>query len=134
MEDIIIIRLPDPNGDTFRKIIEAVGIGEKDAPHINNAEFVFPGLKINMSTGIVEQDGRRIQLNNSEFRVLCHLVQHPGRIFTKDQLYMAIYGEPCYNTNTMPTTIWSLRKKLGRDSQMIKTMVGFGYKFEIPTE
>lgn len=134
MEDIIIIRLPDPDGEAFRKIIDAISAGGVAAPPINRVEFIFPGLRINMSTGIVERNGLQIQLNNSEFRILCHLVQHPGRIFTKDQLYEAVYGEPCYHTNTVPTTIWRLRNKLGRDPQLVKTVVGFGYKFEIPTK
>lgn len=128
MENIIIIRLPDPEGDIFRKVINVIGVGGENTPHINNnVEFVFPSLRVNMNMGIVERDGLQIQLNNSEFRILCHLVQNPGRIFSKDQLYTAVYGEPCYHTNTVPTAIWRLRNKLGRDPQLIKTVVGFGY-------
>lgn len=134
MENIIIIRVPDPDGDVFRKVIGAVGVGGENTSHISNVEFTFPGLRIDMSTGTVERDGIPIQLNNSEYRILCHMVQNPGRIFTKDQLYTAVYGEPCYHTNTVPTTIWRLRNKLGRDPSFIKTVVGFGYKFEISEE
>lgn len=134
MESIIIIRVSDPDGQVFQNILDAVNSGASTDPHIQNTELIFPGLRINMNTGIVGRDGGTvtIQLNNSEYRILCHLAQYPNRIFTKDQLYTAVYNEPCYHTNTVPTTIWRLRNKLGRDTPFIKTVVGFGYKFEIP--
>ena len=132
MENIIIIRVPDPDGEIFQKVIDAVNSGAAHAPHISSTELIFPGLRINMNTGIVERHGLPVQLNNSEFRILCHMAQYPGHIFTKDQLYTAVYGEDSYNTNTVPTIIWRLRNKLGREPPLIKTVVGFGYKFEIP--
>lgn len=132
MENIIIIRVPDPNGNIFPKIVDAVNSGISENSHINNIELIYPGLRINMKTGIVERNGIQIQLNNSEFRMLCHMAQYPGHIFTKDQLYAAIYGELAYNSNSVPSIICRLRNKLGREPQIIKTVGGLGYKFEIP--
>ena len=134
MENIIIIRVPDPNGNIFPKIVDAVNSGISENSHINNIELIYPGLRINMKTGIVERDGLQLQLNNSEFRILCHLAQYPGHIFTCDQLYTAVYGEFAYNSNSVPTIIWRLRNKLGREPPFIKTVVGMGYKFEIPED
>lgn len=60
---------------------------------------------------------------------------HPGRIFSKEQLYYAIYGEEGYDTNAIPTAIWRLRSKLEKDPRkpvLIKTVIGMGYKFEVP--
>lgn len=131
--EIIIIRVSDPEGQIFQGVLDALNSSSLD-PHIHNMLLIFPGLRINMNTGVVEREGLPIQLNNSEYRILCQMAQYPNRIFTKDQLYTAVYGEPCYHTNTVPTTIWRLRNKLGRNPSFIKTVVGFGYKFEIPEE
>ncbi len=134
MGEIIIIRVLHPDETVFERVIVAVNGDSEQHSNISSIELIFPGLRINMDKGIVTRNDFPIQLNNCEYRLLCHFARYPGRIFTKDQLYEAVYGEPCYHTNTIPTAIWRLRNKIGRDPQFIKTVVGIGYKFEIPTE
>lgn len=134
MGNIIVILVPDPDGKIFEEIVNVVNSETTQPSHADHSKLVFPGLSIDMDTGIVIHNGISIPLTNSEFRILCHMAQSPGRIFTKDQLYTAVFGEQAYNTNTVPTVIWRLRKKLGRNPLFIKTVVGLGYKFEPPNE
>lgn len=137
MEEIIIIRAVDPGGQLFRKILDVVAESQYRATIIDAAELSFPDLKIGTGTGIVECDGERISLNRSELAILCHMARHPGQIFSREQLYDAVYGEKAYNTNAITTAIHRLRRKIEPDAKnptYIKTVTGFGYKFEVPNE
>ncbi len=90
----IIIRVPDPDGDVFQRVVDVVNnSAPQNITRPDDTELVFPGLRISPYTGMVVYDGQQIRLNTSEFRILCHLARHPGRIFSKEQLYYAIYGE-----------------------------------------
>lgn len=112
----IIIRVPDPDGDVFQRVVDVVNnSAPQNITRPDDTELVFPGLRISPYTGMVVYDGQQIRLNTSEFRILCHLARHPGRIFSKEQLYYAIYGEEGYDTNAIPTAIWRLQSKLEKD-------------------
>lgn len=59
----------------------------------------------------------------------------PGRVFSREQLYNAAWGEEDYElgTNTVDNTIWRLRNKLEPDPKhptYIKTVFRVGYKIE----
>ena len=124
MEDIVVIRVSDPDGCIFQKIrgildghhVEVMSIGAHP-----NSMLVYPGLTIQMEAGTVLRDGFPIQLNYGEFSVLRHLARHPGMIFSKEQLYTAVYGEDHYNSNTVQTTICRLRSKLNQTPTILFT-------------
>ena len=77
-----------------------------------------------------------IHLNSGEYSMLYCLVKHPGRVFTKDQLYASAWdSERYFGSNTVENTIYRLRKKLGPDPRhpiYIKTIIQVGYKFVPP--
>lgn len=133
---IIIIQAADPDGSIFRKIREVLDGHRVEVMNIDahtNSMLVYPGLTIQAESGTVLREGSPIQLNYGEFSVLCHLARHPGMIFSKKQLYTAVYGEDLYNSNTVQTTICRLRSKIEPDPHhptYIKTVVGFEYKFD----
>jgi len=96
MEDIIIIRAIDTDGTVYQRIKDAltdISMEEVDLSlQKKNIVLDFPGLVIQIKAGVVLQDGIPVQLNYSEFSVLCHLARHPGRILSKGQLYTVTYG------------------------------------------
>lgn len=101
----------------------------------NPSILVFSGLMIKVDEGLVFRDNTPIQLNYSEFAMLCHLARHPGIIFTHNQLYTAVHGEDFYNSNTVPNTICRIRSKIEPNPKRplyIKTVIGMGYKFDAP--
>ncbi len=98
------------------------------------AEMIFPGLTIKVKECVVLRDNIPIHLNYSEFMMLYHLARYPKVIFTKDQLYDAVYGEDHLNSNTVPNTICRIRKKIEPNPKQpiyIKTVIGMGYKFDM---
>ena len=59
------------------------------------------------------------------------IVQNPGRAFSRDYLLERVWGDDVYVTDrTVDTHVQRLRKKLGDDAEMIRTVWGVGYKLQ----
>ncbi|SDR57211.1 Transcriptional regulatory protein, C terminal [Streptomyces sp. KS_16] len=74
--------------------------------------------------------GRQLDLPRLEFDLLAHLVLHPRRAFTREQLMAAVWPNCQSSTRTVDVHIARLRRRLGpglRDS--ISTVFGIGYKY-----
>ena len=95
--------------------------------------LVFPGLEIRLHQRRVLRDGADIYLTRLEYGILCYLAASPGRVFTKAQIFEAVWSmgsESCQSSVT--NVICNLRKKIEPDSRnpiYIKTILGIGYKF-----
>lgn len=137
MNEIIVIHASDPDGRLFKNILDMLNNTTEKVSRIcgNETELAFPGLVINIHSATVLRDGKQVRLNYGEFSTLCHLAYRPGYVFSKEQLYSAVYGENHYSIDTVSSTICRLRKKIEPDPRnptYIKTVIGLGYKFEIP--
>jgi two-component system phosphate regulon response regulator PhoB len=81
----------------------------------------------------VKRDGREVHLGPTEFRLLDYLMQHPGRVFSREQLLDAVWGADVYvEARTVDVHIGRLRKALnaGSDSDPIRTVRSAGYSLE----
>jgi two-component system alkaline phosphatase synthesis response regulator PhoP len=75
--------------------------------------------------------GARVELTNSEFRILHTLARKPGWVFTRYQIVDAVHGEGYPVTDrSVDVQIVGLRKKLGPASDYIETVRGVGYRFK----
>ncbi len=84
MDNIIIIRTPDPDGRIFQSIKKTLESNFVDVIYPKTRrkiELSFPGLTIKPDEGIVLRDNLQVQLNHSEFSTLCCLASHPGLTF-----------------------------------------------------
>jgi two-component system phosphate regulon response regulator PhoB len=82
----------------------------------------------------VKRDGREVHLGPTEFRLLDHLIQHPGRVFSREQLLDAVWGSDVYvEARTVDVHIGRLRKALntGRDVDPIRTVRSAGYSLDM---
>jgi len=79
-------------------------------------------------------DDREIYLVGREFELLWYLASNEGQVFTKEQLYDAIWGEEEFGEiSTVTVHIRKIRSKIEKDDgnpAYIKTIWGVGYKFE----
>ena len=82
----------------------------------------------------VKRNGREIHLGPTEFRLLDYLMQHPGRVFSREQLLDAVWGSDVYvEARTVDVHIGRLRKALNRDdadNDPIRTVRSAGYSLE----
>ena len=74
-------------------------------------------------------DGNSLPLTLTEFKLLSALIKKPGRVFTRDQLLEKINGGDTYVIDrNIDVHIRAIRRKLGEDADLIKTVRGVGYK------
>jgi two-component system phosphate regulon response regulator PhoB len=81
----------------------------------------------------VKRDGREVHLGPTEFRLLDYLMQHPGRVFSREQLLDAVWGADVYvEARTVDVHIGRLRKALNVESSTdpIRTVRSAGYSLE----
>jgi len=77
---------------------------------------------------------RALDLTFKEFELLKYLAQHPGRVFTREQLLQEVWGYDYFGgTRTVDVHVRRLRAKLGPDHEsLIGTVRNVGYRFVPP--
>ncbi len=78
--------------------------------------------------------GRALDLTFKEFELLKYLAQHPGRVFSREQLLQEVWGYDYFGgTRTVDVHVRRLRAKLGPENeQLIGTVRNVGYRFVLP--
>lgn len=93
----------------------------------------FGNIEINPKCRIVKQNDICIELTNYEFDILYLLARHPGRVFSKKQIYEQVWNMPCLGAeNNVVSLIYRIRKKIEPNPAKpvyILTVWGIGYKF-----
>jgi two-component system phosphate regulon response regulator PhoB len=82
----------------------------------------------------VKRGDREIHLGPTEFRLLDYLMQHPGRVFSREQLLDSVWGSDVYvEARTVDVHIGRLRKALNltEDHDPIRTVRSAGYSLEV---
>ncbi len=80
--------------------------------------------------------GRALDLTYKEFELLKFLAQHPGRVFTRQQLLQEVWGYDYFGgTRTVDVHVRRLRAKLGPENEhLIGTVRNVGYRFVLPSK
>ena len=95
----------------------------------------FPWLEIRQHQRRVLRDGKEINLTRLEYNTLVLLASNPGIVFTRTQIFEAVWNmdsDSCQSN--ISTIICNLQKKIEPDSKnptYIKTVLGVGCKFYI---
>lgn len=93
-------------------------------------------LEIDAARHVVIVEGRSVHLTMMEFAILQRLAQDPGRVFTRDQLLTALWGEDCYvQEHSLDVHIHAIRKKVEPDPGRplyVQTVRGVGFKLSEP--
>ena len=92
-------------------------------------------LEMDKETHRVMINSQDIYLSVKEFEVLYILYANPMASFTKEQIYSAVWNEPPIGgCHAVENTIFQIRKNIGcviQNQDCIKTIVGYGYKFNL---
>ncbi|NTW72898.1 MAG: response regulator transcription factor [Eubacteriaceae bacterium] len=90
-------------------------------------------LEINHGSRSVAVRGKEIDLTKSEYNILELLSDNPGRVYSREDIIMKVFGEDYEGFDrTIDSHIKNLRSKIEDDPQKpayIKTVFGVGYKF-----
>ncbi len=88
------------------------------------------GLRLDPTAHSVSYLGRAIDLGPTEFKLLNFLLSHPGRVFSRQQLLNAVWGDHRFiEERTVDVYVRRLRAGLGEGAEdLIETIRGVGYK------
>jgi DNA-binding response OmpR family regulator len=101
----------------------------------NSGMISLGELTIEEDTYTARLRGRALELTYKEFELLKFLAQHPGRVFTREQLVTEVWGYDFFGgTRTVDVHVRRLRAKLGPEHEaLIGTVRNVGYKMVPPS-
>lgn len=96
------------------------------------SQWRYKNIELHPYSFSISTQEKELPLKRKEFEILTYLIQHPKQIFTKENLYEAVWKEPYYgDENTINVHISNLRKKikeLDPNAAYIDTVWGIGIK------
>ncbi|HET9231072.1 MAG TPA: phosphate regulon transcriptional regulator PhoB [Vitreimonas sp.] len=105
-------------------------------PALANDKVQCGDIQMDRVSHRVKRGAREVHLGPTEFRILDHLMQHPGRVFSREQLLDAVWGSDVYvEARTVDVHIGRLRKALmvGDETDPIRTVRSAGYALDVET-
>jgi DNA-binding response OmpR family regulator len=133
MDDVILDSAGPAEIDA--RIRVAIGTLARRDSDDGDAHIIRSGeVMIDETTYTAKLGGRVLDLTFKEFELLKYLAQHPGRVFTRDQLLREVWGYDYFGgTRTVDVHVRRLRAKLGTDHEgLIGTVRNVGYRFVVP--
>ena len=90
----------------------------------------YKTLILNLDEYMVHIDSTRVNLTYKEFELLNLFISHPGRVNSKEQLFIQVWKqEYMKDSRTLDSHISSLRQKIKEYGNMIETVRGVGYRW-----
>lgn len=105
-------------------------------PALSEKTLSFAGIKMDVSAHKITRDGAEIHLSPTEFSLLRYFLEHPNRVFSREQLLDAVWGHDIYvELRTVDVHVRRLRKGLdhdGKQPDLIRTIRSAGYALAEP--
>ena len=89
-------------------------------------------LELDTESCMLYRGEEKIELSSVEYRIMHLFMEHPGKVFTKEQIFHAGWNEEFMeDANNVMVCISKLRAKLSDDGgKYIRTVRGLGYRLE----
>ena len=108
----------------------------RSRPALSDDKLAYADVEMALDTFRVRRAGRQIHLGPTEFRLLRHFLEHPTRVYSREQLLDAVWGRDIYiESRTVDVHIRRLRKALNGPGEpdLIRTVRSAGYALESAT-
>lgn len=90
------------------------------------------GIELNKAAHQVKIDGQDVELSYKEFELLAYFMENQGIALSREKILNNVWNYDYFgDARTIDTHVKKLRSKLGEKGEMIKTIWGMGYKFEV---
>ena len=102
-------------------------------PALADEVLAYADIAMDLVQHRVLRDGKPVHLGPTEFRLLRHFMEHPGRVFSREQLLDSVWGKDVYvEARTVDVHIRRLRMALNGESQadLIRTVRAAGYALD----
>lgn len=109
------------------------GLLRRASPERLATVLTYGDIELDREKRRVARSGRSIDLGPTEYRLLEFFLEHPGRVFSREQLLDSVWGRDIYiDERTVDVHIGRLRKLLnpGREQDPIRTVRGAGYALD----
>jgi two-component system phosphate regulon response regulator PhoB len=103
-------------------------------PELGAETIEVGNLRMDMTAHRFYRDGVEIKLGPTEYRLMRHFMEHPGRVYSREQLLNSVWGRDVYvEIRTVDVHIRRLRKALneGGRTDIIRTVRSAGYALEV---
>lgn len=102
-------------------------------PALAEERLTLGDIEVDQAAHRVRRNGRSVRLGPTEYRLLLHLIQHPGRVFSREQLLDAVWGSEVYvEVRTVDVHVGRLRRALSEEGEVdpIRTVRSAGYSID----
>jgi two-component system, OmpR family, response regulator ResD len=99
--------------------------GFLESPSVLRAD----GITLDLTARECVVDSREVSLTRREFDLLASFLEHPGRVFSREQLLEVVWGSQYVSSKTVDVHVAALRRKLG-DALSVTAFRGVGYRFD----
>ncbi|MCY4407140.1 MAG: phosphate regulon transcriptional regulator PhoB [Rhodospirillaceae bacterium] len=115
------------------ELIARIGAVLRRAAPTSAAQSLASGdITMDLASYRVSRSGRSIHLGPTEYRLLRHFMEHPGRVLSRDHLLEAVWGRAVHiEQRTVDVHVRRLRQALNGDGEVdvIRTVRSAGYAF-----
>jgi two-component system phosphate regulon response regulator PhoB len=106
-------------------------------PALTGGQLDYAGIRMDTATHKVTRDGMPLSIGPTEFRLLRHFLEHPERVFSREQLMDAVWGrDGDIETRTVDVHIRRLRRAVNIEDTLpdvIRTVRSAGYALQADT-
>ena len=105
----------------------------RTAPAPLKEKLAFHDMQMDLSTHRVQRNGRSLHLGPTEFRLLAFFLQHPHRVFSREELLDSVWGPDIHvEPRTVDVHIRRLRKSINADGELdlVRTVRAAGYALD----
>ena len=130
-DDLLLATAGPAEVDVRLRLAMTPSVADRGDPLIQTGSIV-----IDEAGYSAKLDGTQLDLTSTEFELLKYLAQHPGRVFSRQQLLSDVWGYDYYGgTRTVDVHVRRLRAKLGPEHEsVIGTVRNVGYRFVLPAK
>ena len=90
------------------------------------------GIRIDKAAHSVTVDGEPVELSYKEFELLTYFLENKGIALSREKILNSVWNYDYFgDARTIAPHVKKLRSKLGSQGELIKTIWGMGYKFEV---
>jgi len=116
----------------LRRYASLGGIGGIISTDSEKGVYTTGGLRLDDNKKLVQSEGETVNLTQLEYNILHLLITNLDRVFTSNQIYEAVWGEPAFHVSkTISVHIRHIREKIEinpKEPRYLKVIYGLGYK------
>jgi two-component system phosphate regulon response regulator PhoB len=117
-----------------RELVARVGaVLRRVRPALAGEQLAYADVEMDVTAHRVRRSGHQVALGPTEFRLLKHFLEHPGRVFSRERLLDAVWSHDAdIDARTVDVHVRRLRQALNSDGQpdLIRTVRSAGYSLD----